>query len=619
MIISDITKKVKVSLLWACGILAPLPWGGFGGGLLVSCSDFLYDDSDQVAYADRNLLTDDADTLWAVAGIMNKMQVIADRTILLGEVRGDLVTLTNDASADLRALADFSLTATSGTKSASGGLPAGTTSKYDQPRDYYAVINNCNYYLANADTTLCNSRNERVFLKEYAAVKAFRAWTYLQLVLNYQRVPLITEPVLSMEDAEKAFPEAGIEEVCRYFISDLAPYADVETPTYGAIRNTDSKLFYYPVNVLLGDLYLWSGQYREAAQSYYRYISTRNGSNSAYTLSTSSVRFYKSDSRWMSTVDDWSYMFQQESSSSTGEIITMIPGDSIPSEGNYSELRDLFNTSENNDYTCSIVPSQALVALSAAQKYCHYTSGGEYVYAPEGLDYYRSGDLRLSAAYTTFASGGLPAGTTVNGKRIDNYSVIGKYQTRNVHILRRAMVYLRLAEALNRAGFPRFAFQILKTGVNNSVIAQHVLPYYPADSAFIASFNFPNTAYVLETSAGMATENTMGLHSRGSGYTSANDSYAFLEDSTLLASRPTVSPSEILNAQTEYVEDLLTDEEALEFAFEGHRFYDLMRIALRRNDPNYLAERVARRSGVLNPALQTLLSDTKNWYLVLDN
>ena len=615
-----ITKSLKYLLAFTVGC-------GFAAAA-TSCSDFLYDDSDQVAYADRNLLTDDADTLWAVAGIMNKMQVIADRTILLGEVRGDLVTLTSDASADLRALADFSLTASAGTRSASGGLPAGTrsasgglpagtTSKYDQPRDYYAVINNCNYYLANADTTLRNSRNERVFLKEYAAVKAFRAWTYLQLVLNYRRVPLITEPVLSMEDAEKAFPEAGIEEVCRYFISDLAPYADVETPTYGAIRNTDSKLFYYPVNVLLGDLYLWSGQYREAAKSYYRYISTRNGSNSAYPLSTSSVRFYKSDSRWMSTVDDWSYMFQQESSSSTGEIITMIPGDSIPSEGNYSELRDLFNTSENNDYTCSIVPSQAIISLSAAQKYCHYTSGGEYVFAPEGLSNYRSGDLRLSAVYTTSASGGLPAGTTVNGKRIDNYSIIGKYQTRNVHILRRAMVYLRLAEALNRAGFPRFAFQILKTGVNNSVIAQHVLPYYPADSAFIASFNFPNTAYVLETTAGMATENTMGLHSRGSGYTAANDSYAFLEDSTLIASRPTVSPSEILNAQTEYVEDLLTDEEALEFAFEGHRFYDLMRIALRRGDPAYLADRVARRSGVLDASLQSLLLNTDNWYLKL--
>ena len=580
----------------------------------ISCSDFLYDDSDQVAYADRNLLTEDADTLWAVAGIMNKMQVIADRTILLGEVRGDLVSLTNDASADLRALANFE----------------SAVNKYNRPSDYYAIINNCNYYLANADTTLRNSRNERVFLKEYAAVKAFRAWTYLQLVLNYGSVPLVTKPILSLDDAGRymgvspeyiaseklGLPEgtfAEISTICKFFIADLLPFADVEMPTYGSIRSTDSKLFYYPIKVLLGDLYLWSGQYREAAQSYYRYISTRNGTNSVYPISTNSVRFTGNDSRWMNTRDSWSPMFAQESNSSNSELIMMIPGDSIPSEGNYSELRDLFNTSESNDYTCSIVPSQALIDLSAAQKYCHYTSGGEYVYAPDGLDNYRTGDLRLSAVYTNLENlGGL--GVSVNGKRVTNYSVISKYQTRNVHILRRAMVWLRLAEALNRAGFPRFAFQILKTGVNNNVIANEVLPYYPADSAFIASFYFPNTSYLPETTARLATENTMGIHSRGSGYTAANAAYAFLEDSTITDTPQT----SVLDAQIDYVENLITDEEALEFAFEGHRFYDLMRIALRRNDPSYLASRVARRSGTLNPALNATLSDTRNWYLRLE-
>ena len=568
--------------------------------LLISCSDFLYDDSDQVAYAEGNLLSEDADTLWAVAGIMNKMQVIADRTILLGEVRGDLVTLTNDASADLRALANFDATASS-------------ANRYNRPRDYYAIINNCNYYLANADTTLRNSVGDQVFLKEYAAVKAFRAWTYLQLVLNYQRVPLITEPVLSMEDAERTATFADLHDVCRYFIDDLLPYAEVPTPFYGSIRNTDSRFFYYPVKVLLGDLYLWNGQYREAAQSYYRYISTRSGTNSAYPLSTNSVRFLRSDSRWMSTRDSWSYMFSQESFSASSELITMIPGDSIPSEGNYSELRDLFNTRESNDYACSIVPSQAIIGLSAAQKFCHYTSGGEYVYAPDGLDNFRSGDLRLGAVYTNLDNLG-SLEVNINGKRVTRYSTIGKYETRNVHILRRAMVWLRLAEALNRAGLPRFAFQILKTGVNNSVIAREVMPYYPADSAFIASFNFPNTSYVLETTAGLATENTMGIHSRGSGFTAANASYAFLEDSTF-----TDTPqAAILNAQMDYVEDLITDEEALEFAFEGHRFYDLMRIALRRNDPGYLASRVARRSGTLNPDLQSKLGNTSNWYLPLE-
>ena len=559
--------------------------------LLTSCSDFLYDESDQLIYADDHRLDSDADTLFTMAGIMNRLQAIADRTILLGELRGDLVGVTNYASADLRQLAEFSDT---------------LGNRYNRPSDYYAVINNCNYFIAKADTALRNNRNESIFMKEYAAVKAFRAWTYLQLALNYGQVPFVTEPILSQEQSEQTYEYYDIRQICQYFINDIAPYADIETPGYGDIRSTDSKLFYYPIHVLMGDLYLWSGDYRRSAECYYKYLSSRNGTNSSYPTGIYAVRFLKDDNRWLMASDSWSLMcFQSESAAGNGELITMIPGDSIPSEGNYSELRDLFNTNENNDYHQSIVPSKSLISLSAAQKYCHYTSGNEYIIAPENLSDYKAGDLRLQAVWKTLDD----ADMVVGGKRITNYSMIGKYTTRNVHILRRTMVYLRMAEALNRAGFPRFAFQILKQGVNNSVIENDILPYYlPEHSAWLRSFNFPNTSYVLETTSGQATENTMGLHSHGSGYTAGNPTY-LMPDSAIADS------IERLNYQIEKVEDLIVDEEALEFAFEGHRFYDLMRIALRRNDASYLANKVARRNGERDEKLFNHLQTSANWYL----
>ena len=56
---------------------------------------------------------------------------------------------------------------------------------------------------------------------------------------------------------------------------------------------------------------------------------------------------------------------------------------------------------------------------------------------------------------------------------------------------------------------------------------------------------------------------------------------------------------------------------ALEGAFEGYRFYDLMRVALRRGDAAYLADAVSRRNGQTDEQLRSLLMDTKNWYLPL--
>src|SRR3712207_1310324 len=105
-------------------------------GVFTSCSDFFEQESTHVTYTDDMSLNSASDTIYSLTGIMTKMQALGDRTILLGEVRGDLVDVTDAASADLRDMAQFNI---------------GNDNKYNSPRDYYAVINNCNLYIAKAD------------------------------------------------------------------------------------------------------------------------------------------------------------------------------------------------------------------------------------------------------------------------------------------------------------------------------------------------------------------------------------------------------------------------------------------------------------------------------------
>ena len=326
--------------------------------LITSCADFFEQESDQIIYADKDHLTSASDSIYSVTGILNKLQVLADRTVLLGEVRGDLTTITNVASSDLRDMALFQI---------------GDDNQYNVPRDYYAVINNCNYFIAHVDTALKNNRNEYVFMKEYAAVKAIRAWTYLQLVLNYNRVPFVTEPILTKQEAEKSYPTYDLAAVCDYFIADLLPLAERygrEYPGYGTIRGNDSRFLWFPINIVLGDLYLWQAsvtgnteQYRQAALRYYQYISERNGQNSTYPVGLNLYTWKPGNTSWM-TVTTWGTLGVNESYMANGELITMIPCDSTRSEGNYSELRNLFNSTDENDYKYSLTPSTRMEEIS---------------------------------------------------------------------------------------------------------------------------------------------------------------------------------------------------------------------------------------------------------------
>ena len=84
------------------------------------------------------------------------------------------------------------------------------------------------------------------------------------------------------------------------------------------------------------------------------------------------------------------------------------------------------------------------------------------------------------------------------------------------------------------------------------------------------------------------------------------------QPATALATR-----QDTVDYQIPLVEDMIIEEMALEGAYEGNRFYDLMRVALRREDNSYLADRVALRNGTEDNALRELLKNRSNWYLPL--
>jgi len=572
----------------------------FGG--VCSCSDFFETESTHYIDADKDHLASANDTIYSVIGILNKVQAIADRTVLLGELRGDLVDVTDATPADLRQIAMFEVD---------------DDNEYNCPRDYYAIINNCNYFIAKADTAMKNNRNENIFLKEYAAVKAIRAWTYLQLVTTYGLVPFVTEPVLTEEEAAAEYPMYDIKQVCNYFINEdnLQSLVEVPTPGYGEIKRLNSKLFYFPVNIVLGDLNLWAGNYWEAAKCYHDYLVKRNGESGYY--ATGVARSYWYGEEYMTRrnlVSSWISQIMSESYYDQGELITVIPGDSIPAEGYYSQLGSIFNSSEDDGYKARIVPSQSLIDLSASQVYCCYDDQKGITYAPPVIEDYGSGDLRLRSSWRQLDA--VYNSNRILYNRIAKYNVAPSYC--NIHIYRRSQIYLRMAEAINRAGYPHYAFAVLSSGVNTDVLTNTVCPNYSESDSLklLSQMDFTSDKYILydPSSTSDTRQNTLGIHTHGSGYTPFNEYYQMPYNEAITDQAAQIA------WQIEQVEQMIVDEMALECAFEGTRFYDLVRVAMHSGNTSYVSNMVHQRRGSGKDAgITTDLLDQKNWFLRWNN
>ena len=123
---------------------------------------------------------------------------------------------------------------------------------------------------------------------------------------------------------------------------------------------------------------------------------------------------------------------------------------------------------------------------------------------------------------------------------------------------------------------------------------------------------------------------TIGVHQRGCGfiryddpieYRSRYNYVAMVQQKIKEATGADVTAEQIYSGEIDElvknaVEDLIIDECALELAFEGSRFSDLCRVAMRRGDANYLAERVSKRhTGEVDENLRSKLSDMNKWFL----
>lgn len=571
-------------------LLLSLPLFGGVGGSLTSCADMLEPESDLVMYENENQLSTVNDTLYSVMGVVRLMQNVADRTNILGEVRGDLTKVTNDASEDLKSLANFT---------------ADENNAYNRPQDYYAIINNCNYFILHADSAYTH-QGTSIFNEELAAMHSFRAWAYLQLCLNYGSVPFYTDFIGSLSEAEEIVkqPKKDVKEICNYLIEDLKKWQNVKPLSYGAFNDYYSSEFFIPVRLMLGELCLWADRYQEAAMYYHDYLNDRDYPHPLWNYGITWDKHTR-------PLDQYG-----PSGALSMSYLTGIPMQLNSFDGPISHLIDLYCSTENNYNRYELTYSRAAVELSNSQ--LHW-----YVYEDDTdqrdtlcmnrevlwRDELLNGDLRLYMGVSNGVRDEVP--NDMYSKEVQTVLIHHKSsgdKTSEVVLYRLPAVYLHFAEALNRAGYPTSAFAVLKYGIcdDNFKTMDSTLINFDEIAAAGDLVKFDPLYFKNSTTDRVDNfgSNIRGVHSRGCGDSAADPSYRIPLCST--------------KADTiQWVEDKIVEELALETIFDGQRYYDLMRVALRRDDPSYLANRIAMRNGKdnIDTELQSRLTKTINWYL----
>ncbi|MBQ2968957.1 MAG: RagB/SusD family nutrient uptake outer membrane protein [Bacteroidaceae bacterium] len=538
--------------------------------LFISCTDFFESDLNGVADIDGRKVQQERDAFYLMNGILQLMQQAGDSYVIAGELRGDLVSQTENSTQELRDIEFFQ---------------ADSTNSYLNERQLYAIVNNCNYFISALDKEYMGAKADTLT----AEAKCIRAWAYLNLALDYGEVSYYTEPILSSDKSQLSIANYQLEQLLDVLISDLLPYVPADgvaeqlpftTGQYSSINSYATQYLLIPVRWMLGELYMWKENFYEAAHMYYQLMCDRK-----LTVPVSYCNRWRNNLCEDVSIRNWVNQF---STLNTANQVCVIPFSDEFVDG-MTALPNLFyddyqlcassvcrNVFENQQYTINLTAVPVSGDLRGRGVNSDY---GSYVLLAADDD-----SEELTEAYIT------------------KYNKMNASSSNYVCLTRSAQVYLRYAEAINRLGLHRMALATLKYGLNANTLVN--TNYIGKDT--INSFPFTDFGQVNSTIASTFAGNGP-LHSRGSGDADMNASF-------------TIDTSTGIDSLTA-VENLIMDEYVLECAFEGNRFHDLMRISQYRRSTDYLAKTVAAKLAQVKDSPRSYdewvnyLRENKNWYL----
>ncbi|MEJ6980707.1 RagB/SusD family nutrient uptake outer membrane protein [Pedobacter sp. P351] len=534
----------------------------------------------------------DADAV--IIGLYGQLAGIADRYMVLNELRADLEDVTVNSDKYLRQINTHSVT---------------VDNPWANPKPFYEIIINCNDALKNFDRMLADKRlTQEEYDIRYSEVGAMRSWVYLQVGIHYGSVPYVTEPLESIQDVqdESKYPLISFDQLLTNILqfTEALPRMNPIPAGNSLLINLDgyntTKMFINK-KLLLGDLNLWKGNWTKAA-TYYHDV-----------MNYADVEYPAMDSeQWYETYKVSSFTASRGGNANWDLAFNQAFGE----RGSYYEILN------NIPFDKRFSPKNPFIEM-----YAYF--GGKYLIQPsanaiQNWDGQTLGDGTPRDIHRGEGNSYVGRISPVIDKLIATYNPTTPFETGGKWTLyRAALLHLRMSEAAIHDNQDSLAYALINNGISSTFRPASL----PSNVTNIMQSDFPNfsSPYYFDGRNGEAPRfraawyRNSGIRGRVSLAPAKVDSVQFFDFSS------PGNPRKAFTNKPGFIramEDIIIKEAALELAFEGNRWQDLLRIAKRRRaeDPNYLANKVAAKfeaKGDMATAneVRVKLSNEANWYL----
>lgn len=579
---------------YGVGLLSAIVLSG-----VISCKK-LFDTLPEQVLDKEQMYRDVYDADAAVIGLYGKLMGVAEQYVVLNELRADLMEVTSNADNQLLEINNHKVT---------------RGNKYANPRPVYQLILDCNDVLKNFKIMRAGKKfSEDQFNQRYSDVGALRSWLYMQLGVHYDSIPYVTDALETIDAVKNRsnFPRMPFSQVLDSLISfteslpTKLPYT-AGTSLVTTVDNLNTSRFFINKKCVLGDLYLWrtafkpgnTDDYVKAASNYKDVLETYSGSSNLNEL----LDYLKV--RWGEAVSN--------SDLSIGYIRYREQDINAFIDNNTQGWRSMFVRGQDTQFNWEWIwtlyfdktfkPGNPFINLFA-------NAGGSYLLKPsqEAIDNWNA---QVQNNNFPFDGRGRLTYRTLNGQPVIMkylYTYVDQYTYLPVNILekpgrwflyRAAQLHLHYAEAANRANRHKIAYALVNNGIG-----------YNFDNA-------PGTGIARDVSNTQQTFDAypFNFDARYGDYPSFRAPW---HRNTGIRGRANLPALQVTGDSTLSIENMIVNEAGLELAYEGARWPDLLRVALRRNDPSIVANRVYNKlskDGVGNAAEVQAKLMRKEWFL----